>query len=136
MASKFVFLNLFKSKDWFKSRDWFKSGVDWFKSVGESSPDSADGASEGGDSSLECNIDSAEGRPAERGRSYCHPDDLPPAVCRLTPRPQGGYYHQWRDTSEKVGGNYHQWRDASEKMGGNYHQCRLTPRPPSEGKQI
>ena len=40
MASKFVFLQLSKSMD------WLKSGLDWFKSVRESSLDSADDASD------------------------------------------------------------------------------------------
>ena len=40
MGKKFVFLHLSKSMD------WLKSGLDWFKSVRESSLDSADDASE------------------------------------------------------------------------------------------
>ena len=107
MAKKFVFLQLSKSMD------WLKSGLDWFKSVRESSLDSADDASDrrgssgGGDSRLECNLDQIQ--------SHLWPPSPPEKM-------EGNNYHQWRYASdEKMGGKYHQWsRNASEKMGGNY----------------
>ena len=81
--------------------DWLKSGLDWFKSVRESSLDSADDASDrrgwsvgGGDSSLECNLDQIQ--------SHLWPPSPPEKM-------EGNNYHQWRDASEKMGGNYHQW---------------------------
>ena len=93
--------------------DWLKSGLDWFKSVRESSLDSADDASDrrgssgGGDSRLECNLDQIQ--------SHLWPPSPPEKM-------EGNNYHQWRYASdEKMGGKYHQWsRNASEKMGGNY----------------
>ena len=138
MASKFVFLQLSKSMD------WLKSGLDWFKSVRESSLDSADDASDrrgssgGGDSRLECNLDQIQ--------SHLWPPSPPEKMegnnyhqwRYASDEKMGGKYHQWsRNASEKMGGNYHQWRDASEKMGGNYHQWILqAPRPHHRPKLI
>ena len=88
MGKKFVFLHLSKSMD------WLKSGLDWFKSVRESSLDSADDASDrrgssgGGDSRLECNLDQIQ--------SHLWPPSPPEKM-------EGNNYHQWRDASEKMG---------------------------------